>query len=295
MKQPIQTILFLCVANSARSQMAEGLARKLLGPGIRVMSAGSKPSALNPYAVEAMAAIGIDISAQFSKSVEDLGTADIDLVVTLCAEEVCPVLPGQVRLLHWPVTDPAATAPALRAEELRARFAAARDQIKARIEVLRALLDLPAGPASQEFHGSMRVHNLADSVRFYAWLLDTWPREWTHRYATFIRPDLNLNFVLLVADGETLHHDTLYHLGIGVANRDAMVDVYYQALDFGTHVEKPPRTTWKGTPLHELWIKDPDGNLVEIYARLSDAELVHKPADEVPVYLVPGTEPNEGG
>jgi hypothetical protein len=66
------TILFLCVANSARSQMAEGLARQMLGPDVTVLSAGSAPSSVNPHAVEAMAELGIDISAQRSKSVEDI-------------------------------------------------------------------------------------------------------------------------------------------------------------------------------------------------------------------------------
>ena len=87
----------------------------------------------------------------------------------------------------------------------------------------------------------------AGSVRFYAWLLGTWPKEWTHRYATFIRPDLDLNFVLLVSDGKALHHDTLYHLGLGLADRAAVIDAYHRAVRFGARVEKPPRTTWRGT------------------------------------------------
>ena len=69
----------------------------------------------------------------------------------------------------------------------------------------------------------------------------------------------------------------------------AVVDAYHRAVRLGAHVEKPPRTTWKGTPLHELWLTDPDGNLIEIYARLTDAELAEKPADEAPVFLVAGT------
>ncbi len=284
-------ILFLCVANSARSQMAEGLARTLLGNHTTVMSAGSAPSRVNPYAIEVMAEIGIDISGQRSKSVDDVDPGGIDLVVTLCAEEVCPVLPGRVRRLHWPIADPASTDPSVTPDDFRTRFRTARDQIKARLEVLRALTDLPEGPPSQEFHGSIRVASLPESVRFYAWLLGTWPKEWTHRYAIFIRPDLNLNFVLLVSDGKELHQDTLYHLGIGVADRDAVIDAYQRALAFGAHVEKPPRTTWRGTPLHELWLKDPDGTLIEIYARLTDQQLAAKPADEEPEYLVPGTKP----
>jgi len=287
--ETIKRILFLCVANSARSQMAEGLARRLLGAGVEVMSAGSQPSRLSPYAVEAMAEIDIDISDQRSKSVDQIDTRGIDLVITLCAEEVCPALPAQARRLHWPIADPASDDPSLLLEDLRARFRTARDQIKARIEVLRGLVNLPEGPPSQEFHASMRVANLPESVRFYSWLLRTWPKEWTHRYATFIRPDLNLNFVLLVSDGKELHHDTLYHLGIAVADQAAVIDAYHRSVAFGAHVEKPPRTTWKGTPLHELWLKDPDGNLIEIYSRLTHSELAMRPASEAPVFLVPGT------
>jgi protein-tyrosine-phosphatase/catechol 2,3-dioxygenase-like lactoylglutathione lyase family enzyme len=266
--------------------MAEGLARKILGTNVEVMSAGSLPSKVNPYAVEALAEIGIDITSHRSKSVDDIDVKGIDLVVTLCAEEVCPVLPGRVRRLHWPIADPASKDPSLTPEDFRTRFCTARDQIKARIEVLKGLLDLPQGPAAKEFHSSIRVYSLPKSVRFYAWLFDTWPKEWTHRYATFIRADLKLNFVLLVADGKPLHHDTLYHLGVEVADRNAVIDAYHRAGAFDAAVEKPPRTTWKGTPLHELWLKDPDGNLIEIYARLTEAELAEKPADENPVFLV---------
>jgi arsenate reductase len=164
----MKRILFLCVANSARSQMAEGLARDRLGARIDVLSAGSSPTGINPYAVEAMAEIGIDISGHRSKSVDEVDLAGIDLVVTLCAEEVCPVVPGRVRRLRWPIADPAATDPSLAHDDMRARFRLARDQIKARIEVLSGLLGLPEGPTAKEFHSSIRVKSLPDSVRFYA-------------------------------------------------------------------------------------------------------------------------------
>ena len=284
-------ILFLCVENAARSQMAEGLARLLLGQRAEVMSAGSEPSQVNPYAIETMAEIGIDISQQQSKSVDTIDPAAIDMVVTLCAEEVCPILPGKVKRLHWPIDDPASGVSDLNKEDIRARFRTIRDQLKTRIAVLAGLLELPPSPQSEEFHGSIRVNNLPDSVRFYAWLLNTWPKAWTHRYATFIRSDLNLNFVLLVSDGKELHHDTLYHLGIGVADRSAVIVSYHRAVACGAHIEKPPRTTWRGTPLHELWLTDPDGTLIEVYARLTDVELALKPADELPEFLVPGTAP----
>jgi arsenate reductase len=136
----VKRILFLCVANSARSQMAEGLARSMLGSDVDVISAGSQPSSVNPYAVEAMTEIGIDISHHRSKSVGEIDSAAIDLVVTLCAEEVCPVLPGRVQRLHWPIPDPATKDAAVTPETLRARFRTARDQIRARIEETRQLL-----------------------------------------------------------------------------------------------------------------------------------------------------------
>lgn len=277
-------ILFLCVANSARSQMAEGLARAMLPGTIEVASAGSAPGQLNPLAVKALSEAGIDISGHRSKPLEDVSPGPADMIVTLCAEEVCPYVPGPVRRLHWPIADPAAT------NDIAA-FRTARDQIKARIEVLASLLDLLEGPKGTEFHASLRVRDLAESTRFYGWLLNTWPKEWTHRYATFIRPDLGLNFVLVVSDGKDLHHDTLYHLGIALPDKAAVVDAYHRAVAFGAHVEKPPRTTWKGTPLHELWLTDPDGTLIEIYARLTTEELAQMPADQAPEYLVSGTAP----
>ena len=100
------TILFMCVANSARSQIAEGIARKML-PGHTILSAGSKPSVVNPYAIRVMKEIDIDISGQTSKSVDSIDVKQIDVLITLCAEEVCPVLPGNVKRLHWPIRDPA--------------------------------------------------------------------------------------------------------------------------------------------------------------------------------------------
>ena len=133
----------------------------------------------------------------------------------------------------------------------------------------------------------MRVSDLPRSVRFYAWLLGGWPKDWTHRYATFVRPELRTNFVLVVSDGKELHHDTLYHLGIAVADKAAVVRAHELGRAAGIAVEKPPRTTWRGTPLHELWLRDPDGNLIEIYARLTDDELAAKPADLEPTLLTP--------
>jgi arsenate reductase len=128
-----RNLLFMCLANSARSQMAEGLARWLAPPSVSVHSAGSLPSKVNPLAVEAMAEIGIDISSHASKPVEDIPTP-VDALVTLCAEETCPTLPGLRMQIHWPVPDPASI-DASGERKLQA-FRGARDVLLRRLTVL---------------------------------------------------------------------------------------------------------------------------------------------------------------
>ena len=104
-------ILFLCVANSARSQIAEGLAKNILGSQAEIYSAGSEPSGkINPFAIQVMQELDIDITAHHSKSWHDLPSmflADLDYVITLCAEEVCPVMTSDAHKLHWGMSDPA--------------------------------------------------------------------------------------------------------------------------------------------------------------------------------------------
>ncbi len=126
-------MLFLCVANSARSQMAEGIARSLAPRNVKISSAGSQPSGLNPLAVKALAEIGIDISGHRSKSVSDIPPGDVDVVVTLCAEEVCPVWLGKATRLHWELPDPA-RAPGDEGARLDA-FRRVRDELRRRLEV----------------------------------------------------------------------------------------------------------------------------------------------------------------
>lgn len=140
----------------------------------------------------------------------------------------------------------------------------------------------PSGPEPHEFHASVRVANVAKSTRFYACLLGAKPKEWTHRYATFVRPEPQTNLVLVVSDGKELHP----HLGTAVADKAAVVRAYEPAKSANLTVIKPPRTTWRGTPHHELGLEDPDGNLVEIYARLTPDDLAPKPEDLEPAALV---------
>ena len=125
-------VLFLCVANSARSQMAEGIARALAGDRLRFQSAGSAPSRVNPLAVEVLAEIDIDISTSRSKNVDDIDADSVDTVITLCAEEVCPVYLGAARRLHWPLPDPAGHDEP--AEASLARFREVRDELARRLD-----------------------------------------------------------------------------------------------------------------------------------------------------------------
>lgn len=136
MTQPL--VYFLCTGNSARSQMAEGLARRRLGGSHRIASAGVAPTSLSPLAVAALAEVGIDISGHAAKPIDPDLLAGAALVVTLCgdAEESCPVTPPQVRRLHWDLPDPA-RAQGTEAERMAA-FRRVRDELARRIDGLAA-------------------------------------------------------------------------------------------------------------------------------------------------------------
>lgn len=127
-------MLFLCTANSARSQMAEGLLRALGGERFEVASAGVEPGTLHPLAVKAMAEVGIDISTHEAKSVDRFVDEAFDYVITVCdaAAERCPVFPGAAKRVHWSVEDPAKARGS--EEERLAAFRAARDALRAHIE-----------------------------------------------------------------------------------------------------------------------------------------------------------------
>jgi arsenate reductase len=112
--------------------MAEGLAREIAPAGTPIFSAGSMPARVSPHAVEVMKEIGIDIASHRSKSIDEIPKGQVATVVTLCAEEVCPFFPGEVKRLHWPHEDPAATVGSR--EEILRSFRRVRDQIRKRLE-----------------------------------------------------------------------------------------------------------------------------------------------------------------
>lgn len=126
-------VLILCTGNSARSQMAEGLLRHLAGDRFEVESAGVESSFVRPQAIAAMREVGIDISRQRSKSVEEFSRQEFDYVITVCdnARERCPLFPGKTARLHWSFDDPAEAVGDVEAQ--LAVFRRVRDEIESRL------------------------------------------------------------------------------------------------------------------------------------------------------------------
>jgi arsenate reductase len=127
-------LLVLCTGNSARSQMGEGLFRKEGGQEYEVVSAGTKPSRVRPEAIAVMKEVGVDISGNRSKSVDEFAGQAFDYIVTVCdnARDSCPAFPGVGERIHWSFEDPAAVEG--NEDERRAAFRRIRDQIHERVK-----------------------------------------------------------------------------------------------------------------------------------------------------------------
>jgi arsenate reductase len=141
----MRRVLVLCTGNSARSQMAEGWLRRLAAGAVEAHSAGTRPSAVNPLAVRAMAERGVDISSHRSKGLEEVLPIPFDVVITVCDEaaESCPTFPGPAERLHWSFPDPAGAEGT--EEERLAAFRSVRDGLEARLrEWLGPAIRLPA-------------------------------------------------------------------------------------------------------------------------------------------------------
>jgi len=127
-------VMFLCTGNSCRSQMAEGFARELGKGLLEPYSAGLMPKGVHQKAVAVMKEIGIDISQQKSKSINEELLKKMDVVITLCdnASESCPWTPPEIKRIHWPIKDPAHAVGT--EEEIMNEFRKVRDEIKERVE-----------------------------------------------------------------------------------------------------------------------------------------------------------------
>jgi arsenate reductase len=127
-------VLFVCTGNRARSQMAEALLREQVGDHFETFSAGVAPQVISPLTTEVMGEIGIDISGQRSKSVDEFVGREFHYVITVCdsARQTCPAFPGRGKRLHWSIPDPAEAKG--KGEAAIAAFRAARDELQRRIE-----------------------------------------------------------------------------------------------------------------------------------------------------------------
>jgi arsenate reductase len=126
-------VLFLCTRNAARSQMAEGWARRLFPPGIRIWSGGTEPTeTLDPRAVTVMQEAGIDISKQRPKPASDVPLGDIDTVVNLCADQSCAAFSSDLRHESWEVIDPADATGS--EQEILNVYRQVRDEIRQKVE-----------------------------------------------------------------------------------------------------------------------------------------------------------------
>ena len=125
------TVLILCTGNSCRSHMAEGILKSAAGECLNVQSAGSNPAGyVHPLAIKALGEIGIDISSNTSKHMNEFLQQDVETVITVCgnADQACPVYPGQVNRFHWPFFDPAKAEGS--EEEIYEKFKTVRDEIQ---------------------------------------------------------------------------------------------------------------------------------------------------------------------
>lgn len=251
-------ILFMCVANSARSQMAEGLARAIWGDQVVVKSAGSHPGKVNPIAVQVMGEKGIDLSLHWSKSVDDLGPgffATLDYVITLCAEEVCPTVVSKAQKLHWPFPDPAA-------ENTPEAFREVRDRIELAIKGFELRKQMPSIRSAEEadLEGITAIYNEAilNSVATF----DTQPKNLEEQRKWFLAHDTRHPVLVAELGGKT----------VGWCSLSAWSDrcAYADTVEISTYVHKDFRSVGIGKALNSFAINGArEAGFHSILARVS--------------------------
>lgn len=267
------SVLFLCVANSARSQMAEGIARQLFGAAVRVQSAGSAPSRVNPFAIRAMAEVGIDLGSHHSKSTDGIDPASVDLVITLCAEEVCPVFLASAPRLHWPLPDPDRKREALSDAERLHHFRVAGRLLRSRLEVLAALRGATESPAAEDVSVVIAVSDLPAAVRRYGWLLGRAPSLWSDDGASFELESPRTRLVLSVGGGPAPGRLAGPHLRVDVGTASALDAARAGAQTAGWVLGPAAPSPAGSLALATQQLVDSDGGAVELFAALTDASV----------------------
>jgi protein-tyrosine-phosphatase/predicted enzyme related to lactoylglutathione lyase len=264
------SVLFVCVHNAGRSQMAAGLLTHLAGDRIEVRSAGTEPAdQINRVAVAAMAELGVDITAATPKILNGDAVQSSDVVITMGCGDTCPYFPG-VSYRDWKLPDPAG-------QPLHT-VRAIRDDIANRVQALIAEL-IPSQPAKSfvaekgitmsRVQLALNVEDLDDAIAFYSKLFNTEPAKVKPGYANFAITKPPLKLVLLENPGRG---GTLNHLGVEVATSDTVHAEINRLTDAGLFTDEEINTTCCFATQDKVWVTGPGGERWEVYTVLADSD-----------------------
>jgi protein-tyrosine-phosphatase/catechol 2,3-dioxygenase-like lactoylglutathione lyase family enzyme len=271
-------VLFVCVHNAGRSQMAAALLMYLAGDRIEVRSAGTEPADhLNPAVITAMAELGIDITAQIPKLLTGEAVQSSDVVITMGCGDTCPYFPG-VCYRDWKVPDPAGQ-PLETVRKIRDDIA---DRVKALITELLPTASTPSpdpekGTTISRMQLALNVDNLDEAIIFYSKLFNTEPAKVKPGYANFAITEPPLKLVLIENQG---HGGTLNHLGVEVADGDTVHTEIARLTGEGLFTEEEINTTCCFAAQDKAWVTGPGGERWEVYTVLADSDTFGPGTDE---------------
>ncbi len=254
------SVLFVCVHNAGRSQMAAALLRSMAGDRIEVRSAGTEPAErVNPVAVAAMAELGIDITTAIPEVLTGEEVRTSDVVITMGCGDACPHFPG-VSYRDWALPDPAG--------QPLSTVRAIRDDIAERVAALIAELTNEKGTTMSRMQLALNVDDLDAAIAFYSKLFRTEPAKVRPGYANFAVAEPPLKLVLLENPG---HGGTLNHLGVEVGSTGKVRDEIARLAGAGMVPEEEMGTTCCYAVQDKVWVTGPDGERWEVYTVLSDS------------------------
>ncbi|MCW2662594.1 MAG: cadI [Mycobacterium sp.] len=261
------SVLFVCVHNAGRSQMAAALLSRMAGERIEVRSAGTEPAGeVNPVAVAAMAELGVDIAAATPTILTTDAVQISDVVITMGCGDTCPYFPG-VSYRDWQLPDPAG--------QPLATVRAIRDDIADRVRALiTELVPTTAphpeeGPTMSRVQLALNVDDLDEAIAFYSKLFNTEPAKVKPGYANFAVSEPPLKLVLLENPG---HGGTLNHLGVEVASSDTVHTEIARLTERGLVTEEEMNTTCCFATQDKVWVTGPGGERWEVYTVIVDSE-----------------------
>jgi protein-tyrosine-phosphatase/catechol 2,3-dioxygenase-like lactoylglutathione lyase family enzyme len=264
------SVLFVCVHNAGRSQMAAALLSHLAGDRVEVRSAGTEPAdQINPAAVAVMAEWGIDIT-DLPKVLTAEAVQRSDVVITMGCGDTCPYFPG-VSYRDWQLRDPAGQP----LDTVRAIREDIAEHVRALIEHLLGTttpIEMPAAErkvAISRVQLALNVNDLEKAIGFYTRLFGVEPAKIKPGYANFVIAEPPLKLVLLESPG---HGGTLNHLGVEVATSDAVLTESRRLSEVGVLTDEEIDTTCCFAAQDKVWVTGPSGERWEIYTVKADSE-----------------------